>query len=148
MNYYISEYFTIQEFVPKSVYLDRGEKAWQLMDLHLLENYYALRKQLGVPITLNDWAWGGKRHWQGLRSADSSDYKVYSQHSFGRGGDADIKDIPANEVRQQIRDRRIVLPHPATFEVNVSWLHMDTRQSTDMITFVNLTDVVWRFKGE
>ncbi len=43
--------FIIQELVPEVVFNDRGDKAWQLMDIRLLANLDALREQVGVPMT-------------------------------------------------------------------------------------------------
>ena len=116
-----------------------------------MENYDSLKDQLceqegkNVPITINNWYWGGNRHWSGIRLPDSSDYKVSSQHPYGRAGDSINPIVPAEEIRQRIERKEIILPHPATFEVNTAWLHMDTRQSLFHVTFVNLTMVVLQF---
>ena len=147
-HYYTCEHFSIKEFVPEVVWMDRGEKAWQLMDLHLLENWDSLRDQLGCTITLNNWSWGGERQASVLRIAGQPHYTAYSQHTFGRAGDGLLEEITAEEVRTRIKKRDIILPHPVIFEVDVGWIHMDTRQSTDMVTFVNLKEVVWTYRGD
>jgi len=131
---YKAKYFIIQELVPKSVYEDRGEKAWQLIDIRLIENIDSLRHQLGVALTINNWNAGGSRDESGLRIAGQRYYKQYSQHSFGRAVDI-ICSIKAETIRQSIRDKDIILPHPATFELDVNWLHMDVRNSKDHVYF-------------
>ena len=123
--------FIIQELVPRSVYLDRGERAWQLIDYRLIDNMNALRTQLGVSITVNDWLWDGDRDQSGLRVIGQEYYKPYSQHTFGRATDS-ICEIPAQEIRELIREGiYIKLPHHACFEDNVSWLHMDVRNTAN-----------------
>lgn len=145
-HYYVCDHFVIQEFVPEIIYLYRGEKAWQLIDHHLLENYDSLREQLGTPVRLNNWHQkDGTKQWQGLRLPEAPDYRLTSQHSYARAGDSSADGISAEEIRTRIQDREIILPHPCTIEVGVPWLHMDTRQSTDLITFVDTEKVVWRY---
>ena len=124
-----AEKFIIQELVPESVYLARGEKAWQLIDYRLIDNLNALRTQLGVPMTINNWHVGGQRTQSGLRIPGQVHYKPYSQHTYGRAADP-ICEIPAQEIRDMIKEGvEIKLPHYACFEDNVSWTHMDVRNT-------------------
>lgn len=122
--------FIIQELVPKSVYLDRGGKAWQLIDYRLIDNLNALRTQLGVPMTMNNWIWGGNRDQSGLRIPGQEYYRPYSQHTYGRAADP-ICETPAQEIRERIKSEDIILPHYACFEDNVSWVHMDVRNNNN-----------------
>jgi len=126
-----AKHFVIEELVPEVVFDDRGEKAWQLIDHRLIANLNSLREQVGAPMTCNNWHLGGpgrKRTQSGLRVVGQPYHKIYSQHSFGRAVDL-ICSVPANEIRQRIKDKKIILPHPATFEEGVSWLHMDVRNN-------------------
>ena len=126
--------FVIQELVPEIVYKDRGEKAWQLIDHRLIANLDALREHLGVSMVCNNWHTSGDRTQSGLRVKGQSHYKPYSQHSFGRAVDL-VCSIDAEEIRQMIKDKKIILPHPATFESEVSWVHMDVRNNDQRIYF-------------
>ena len=131
-----AEYFDIRELVPESVFDARGQKAWQLIDLSLIENADSLRKQLNVSMTCNNWHSGGARTQSGLRIPGQSHYKPYSQHSFGRALDL-ICSVSAKEIRQDLKDKVIVLPYPATFEEggNITWLHMDVRNQDEHTYF-------------
>ena len=131
---YNAKNFIIQELVPESVFNDRGEKAWQLIDHRLIVNADSLREQLGVPLTCNNWHHHGPRDQSGLRVQGQSYYKQYSQHSFGRALDL-VCGIPAEDIRAAIKAKEIILPHPATFEEGVSWLHMDARNMSNNHTY-------------
>ena len=128
------KYFEIQELVPPQVYAERGDKALQLLDRRLLDNLDTLRLQLDVPLTVNNWHWGGDRKYSGLRVYGSEHWGMYSQHSFGRAADV-ICEVPAEEIRQKIRSREIILPWAVHVELDVDWLHMDVRNSRDLVNF-------------
>ena len=83
MSQYKCKHFKIQELVSKQVYKDRGQKAWQLLDIHLLMTIDNLRNNHGR-IIVNDWHRGGKNESRGLRTPDSPHYSTYSQHRFNR----------------------------------------------------------------
>ena len=125
---YKARFFKIQELVPESVYEERGEKSWQLLDFRAVENLDSLRAQLGVPLTVNNWDIGGTRDESGLRVTGMEYYSPYSQHSFGRAFDS-VCEIPAAEIRHRLKEGSITLPHPACFEEfeGMNWLHMDVR---------------------
>ena len=133
--------FNIQELVPQTVYDARGQKAWQLIDNRLIENLDSLRKQLGVPMTCNNWYTGGNRSQSGLRIVGQPYYKPFSQHSFGRAADL-VCSIDAKEVRRRLREKVIVLPHPCVIEEfdskgeEISWIHLDVRNQTDHLYFM------------
>jgi len=137
---FTAKHFAIHEFVPQSVYEDRGEKAWQLIDHRLVLNCDSLKEQLEkiygkrIPVTINNWFWDGDRDASGLRIPGQKNYKPYSQHSFGRAQDS-ICEVPAQEIRDHIKAKRILLPHSATFEEGVSWLHMDVRSMINGHTY-------------
>lgn len=53
-------------------------------------------------ITVNDWAWGGKREWSGLRLPGSPFYSTYSGHSWGAAIDFVPEGITPAEMRSWI----------------------------------------------
>ena len=54
-----AKHFRIEEYVPEAVFRDRNEKAWQLIDIRLIQNMDSLKDQLEdiydrkIPITIN-----------------------------------------------------------------------------------------------
>ena len=133
---YKCTHFGIKELVSKGTHDKRGEKAWALLDDRALQTVDFLREKYGS-ITINDWSWGGKSHWRGLRTPDSAYYSTYSQHSFGRAFDLIFKNTTAEKVRQDITAN----PNdPAfrfinSFEEGTSWLHFDVRNCNRILTY-------------
>jgi hypothetical protein len=133
---YTCEHFAIHELVPPRVFQERGEKAWELLDVRLLKTLDRLRKRYGS-ITVNNYYWGLEREWSGLRTPDSPYYSRYSQHSFGRAADCLFAQLSAEEVRQDI----LAAPVDPAFELigslelGVSWLHFDVRNCERVKTY-------------
>jgi len=128
---YIPKHFKPQEFVPPSVYNDRGDKSLQLIDDRILRIADYLRERYGS-TTINNWCWGGNRQWSGLRTPDSPYYSMYSQHTMGRAVDCIFKGISAEEVREDIKKSDILTDltlNSVTLEDGVSWLHIDVRNN-------------------
>ncbi len=130
---YECEYFVIQELVPRHVYEDRGQKAWQLLDVSMLIGMDQMRDEHGR-IIVNNWHVGGNREWSGLRTPGCPFYSEYSQHPKGRATDSLFLDKEVSIVRDDI------LEHPGKFgicavELNVIWLHADWRNCTPTMTF-------------
>lgn len=122
-----AEYFKIFELVDPETYEARGQKAWELIDSRLITVIDRLRAIFG-PATINDWKWGGKFKWSGLRTNRCRIGAKYSQHRFGRAADLKFKNVSAQEVRDFIKADPI-WPHVGVrcVEKDVSWLHVDVR---------------------
>lgn len=137
---YIPKHFGIKELVPKQVFADRGEKAWQLLDDRILLTIDMLREKYGS-ITINDWSWkkDGEKfsQWRGLRTADSPYYSKYSQHSFGNAVDLIFKHVTAEQVRQDILANPVdpAFVYINSFEEGTSWVHLDCRNVQRILTF-------------
>jgi len=133
---YQCSFFSLHELVPEEVYLERGDKAWESLDERMLITLDKLRERYGL-MTVNNWYWGGRRQWSGLRIPGSPDYKPYSQHTFGRAADCLFENISAEEVRQDI----LSMPDDDSFrlisslELEVSWLHFDVRNCDRVKTY-------------
>lgn len=123
---YKCKHFKIHELVPPQVYKDRGEKAWELMDLRLLISIDKLRDEYGQ-ATINNYEFGGNREWSGLRTPASPYYSPYSQHTFGRAADIIFKDHSAEDIRKDIALFPEDYPLINCIEEDVSWLHVDVR---------------------
>ena len=85
-----------------------------------------LREKFG-PATVNDWAWGGGYTESGLRSFDFGGIHNRSLHKFGKAFDVKFKNHTAEEVRQYIIDNPNEFPYIVGLELDVDWLHFDTR---------------------
>ncbi len=123
---YKCQNFKIQELVPRHVYDDRGEKAWELFDERALITLDTLHDKYGTMI-INNWLWGGGRQWSGLRTHESPYGTQYSQHRFGRAFDVIFKNYPAELVRQDVLFHPDWFPLIASLELDVSWFHFDVR---------------------
>jgi hypothetical protein len=126
--------FTIEELVPQYVYIQRGEKAWELLDEKMLRTLDRLRDHFGR-MKINDWVWSGERQWSGLRTPDSPFYSPYSQHTFGRAFDILFLDAETDEVRGYILEHPGEFPEIGGVELGVSWLHIDGRNHAGIKTF-------------
>lgn len=127
----VSKNFTLQEFVSALVFEKYSEKALWFIDPRIIESTQSLRDNLGVPLTINNWFYGGNRYMSGLRTQEMSVYTPFSQHSFGRAVDIISSKITADEMRIHILENQNLYPHITTLEGNVTWLHMDCRNRTD-----------------
>ncbi len=131
----LKRYFSIKELVSKAVYLKYGETAWQFFDIRLLETLLFIREELGLPITINDWSWGGSFDERGYREntcdivlGKTIKGLIYcSAHVAGQGIDFDVEGITAQEVRDWLIANQDKLPYPIRLEEGVSWVHLDVR---------------------
>ena len=135
----IQDYFGIKELVCKHVYDKWGEKAWRFLDDRLLANLLFIRKGIGRPIVVNNWAKGGEYSQRGLRCnccalcIEKTDLrKVYlTQHVFGKAVDFNVVGMDAESVRRWIKENAEELPYPCRLEEEVSWVHMDVMNNSD-----------------
>jgi hypothetical protein len=121
---YLPKYFKIQELVSPDVYAARGQLAWEMLDTNMLITLDQLHEHYGV-MTINNWLWGGSRHWSGLRTPECPEGAKYSQHRYGRAADILFKTVTAEQVRQDIISGKF--PLITSIETGTSWLHFDTR---------------------
>ena len=132
---YECRHFKIHELVSQDTYGDRGLLAWELLDWRLLHTIDSLRDKYG-PITVNDYFWGGKYEWSGLRDPDSPNYRKYSQHTFGRAVDLKFKNTTPDKVRQDILDNPDDFIYINSVELDTdSWLHIDVRNCKRIKTY-------------
>lgn len=127
----VSKNFSLQEFISPIMYDRYGTKALWFIDQRIIESAQALRDNLNVALTINDWAYGGDRYMSGLRTSDMDIYRPFSQHSFGRAADIVSPEMSAEEMRNHILENEHLYPHITTLEGNVTWLHMDCRNRTE-----------------
>jgi len=129
---YNCKYFTIEELVPKE-YMDiyTESQLWAMFDDRLLKGIDLLRDDFGK-VTINDWSWGGKFNYSGLRPQSWYMNPSASQHCYGRGADLKFKEVDAETVRTAIlanedRYSRFI----SRLEKDVAWLHCDIANTTE-----------------
>ncbi len=125
---YKPKHFKLQEFVSKDFYDTHGERAWNCLDERMLMTADALRERFGT-MTINNWVWGGGRQFSGLRTSGDQHYSPTSQHSYGRAFDAIFSSVDAETVRQYILSHPDEFPHIRFLEADISWLHIDVRNT-------------------
>jgi len=132
----VSKYFEIYELVPEHIYNKFGDKAWWFIDPKLIKTLDKLKEIFNKgTIVINDYHWNGKRNWSGLRVAGCPYYSETSQHSFGRATDCIFSAYSAEEVRDFIIFNPNKFPEVKGIELDVSWLHIDVRNSDKVILF-------------
>lgn len=142
------KHFKVQELVDKNTYEQRGDKAITTLDKELLtfidnyaEHLKSINSDVKVEVIVNDWSWGGRFQWRGLRTPDYKKFKKFSQHSFGRGIDFDVYidgvRVAPEVTRQWIADNRFTdwVRHIAFVEEGVNWVHVDTRANDGDLIF-------------
>ena len=142
---YRPQYFELHELVCPHVYRVWGEKAWMYLDEKGLITIDWLRRTIGKSMTINDWYEGGTFDQRGLRcilcdivkeKSDKGELYV-SAHLLGKGYDADIKGLTAEEVRLWLSKNKDKLPYNIRVEKGVKWLHIDVYDTGNKITFIN-----------
>lgn len=142
---YKCKHFEIYELVSKKVYKKYGETAWQFFDEKLLRTIDLIRDLFDAAITINDWQWGGNFQQRGLRSNIDNIVKDHtnnnllycSAHCYGQAVDFDIEGYTAEEVRQYLKENKEFLPYPIRLENNVSWVHLDIRDTGSKVYIFN-----------
>ncbi|RKX19688.1 MAG: hypothetical protein DRP35_07285 [Candidatus Zixiibacteriota bacterium] len=126
----LSTNFYLDEYIPPALYKKYAAKHPNyligILDKNLILADQKLRDIFG-PIKINTWYSGGDRQWSGIRTPDSSYYKQFSQHSWGRASDKIFLKVTSDEVREYIKKHWQELGITA-IEKGVSWVHSDVRQ--------------------
>jgi hypothetical protein len=141
-NKYMPTHFTWEELVPPGVFSKFGIECRRLFDNRILWSIDQIREYFDRPVVVNNWKVGCKPGGtvftqRGFRTADLG--AKYSLHARGSAIDFDVKDIPAETVRQEILAHQ---SHPAfqyitRMEANVNWVHIDNAMtdSDDIVLF-------------
>ncbi len=135
---YKCKHFKIYELVDKHTFEKFGEDAWMFFNPLALMSLDGIREFFGVPVTVNNWKWGGGLQYRGLRPVYYTSGATYSQHRFGNSFDLDVKGVSAEDVRKVITANKDCLEfrHITCIEGSVSWLHFDCRNISDRIRII------------
>lgn len=133
---YICKSFRIEELVSEKTYSDRGVRAWQMFDDKILITIDAIKARFPQgSMTINNWLWSGDRQYSGYREPGSPWYSQYSMHSFGKAMDSVFSDYDTEEVRTYVLNNPEEFSYVTGIEMGVSWLHVDCRNSYDLLKF-------------
>lgn len=126
---YKPRWFETHELVYPEAWIERGDKALELMDDRILKTADDLRDRFGK-ITVNNYEWGGQYKESGLRSFTTVTGAKWSQHRFGRAIDCKFAYSAPEEVYDYIRANPEEFPGITTLEnieATPTWLHVDCR---------------------
>ncbi len=129
LNLKASKYFLLHEITyPGTVSLG----TMKYFDPGYFEAIDFIREFFGKPVYANNWAWGGKMRYRGLRPFNCRVGSSKSQHKYGRGFDFNIKGMTPDEIRRAILENKIeFLKHGWTTiedgQYAPTWVHIDGR---------------------
>lgn len=122
-----SKHFTIKELVSKETYSQYGNRAWELFDPRAIDTLDFIRDLFGVPVTVNNWVWGGQFQNRGYRDENCKIGADKSPHKRGMAFDFDVKGHTAQQVRDVLWQNSDKLPYPIRCESDVNWVHIDVK---------------------
>lgn len=151
----ISQNFIAQEFVPKHIWDQFGERStWFINEkaVRIAEFYKSFftsyfKKKLGndkvktVLVVINNWNTGGPKQWSGLRTAKCTEGAENSQHRYMNAFDSELIILMTDGTKQEVdyvEIHKIIQEHEAEFLANgvtcledvsiaSGWLHTDFR---------------------
>ncbi len=134
-NVYVPKHFRVEELVSRKTFETLGAaRILRYFDSRILEMadklaahfcYDADGKKIGS-ATINNWVFGGKRQYSGLRLPGEPEFKQWSDHSFGRALDIVFSTATADEVRDHIEANPQLYPYITFIEegARITWLHI------------------------
>jgi len=136
---YICKHFKIYELVDPATHRKFGERAWMFFDDDTLRMIDGIREYFDVPMTINDWHWGGQFRWSGLRTVDCKEGSTWSIHRLAKAFDMKAKGISADAMRAEIMAHQDhpFLKYIYRMEDGVSWLHVDRANVENRIVLFN-----------
>ena len=132
--------FMTQELVCPHVFKKWGDRAMMFADPRLLEWLEWFRKEIGKPVVVNTYTYGGKYSQRGYRcnlcslvkDKTTANVMYLSAHTRFQAVDFNVPGMSAEEVRQWIYTRRHEMPHKIRIEMDtVEWIHVDVANNTD-----------------
>lgn len=134
MNTYRTKHFELRELVDEAIYVERGDRAWELLQPGALITLDKLRDVFG-PIVVNDWAKGGHHREAGLRLPMTSTGAKWSMHKFGGAFDPKFRNASPKEAFDYILAKPQEFPFITTLEdveKTITWLHFDVRNHSKL----------------
>ena len=134
-----SKHFKLAELVPLSVINSFHEDLlWNMFDEDILKSIDTIKEKFSKgSISINTYMWNGDRTQSGIRTKNSKYYSEGSMHSVGKAVDMIFSKYTTDEVREYILANQDEFPFIRRIEADVSWLHIDTKDTgkKEIITF-------------
>ena len=135
----VSANFYLQEFIDPDTYKRFGSSSIWFIDKKIINLAQFIRERLGKPCTVNNWHSGSNRKHAGFdppggwRKATS-----LSQHRFGRAMDLKVKDVTADELREELKNnysiyKRLGLGAIEDGAFAPTWCHIDVRETEELL---------------
>ena len=126
--------FTLQEFIDPDTYKKYGTSSIWFIDPRIVNLAQFIRERLGKPCTINNWTSGGQYQLSGFRPPECTIGAKLSQHRFGRAIDLKVKDMTADEVREDIISNYDVYKKVGLTTIEdgayaPTWCHIDIRDT-------------------
>ena len=139
----ISKNFYLDEFVDPTTYGRFGANSRWFVDTRIVAGVQFMRDKMG-PLTINDWANGGRFRLSGLRPFETSIGSKWSQHKYKNGADIKSAKYSPDELHEFLKaneDLYIQNQWVTTIEklqFTPTWTHVDNRNTgLDKFLFVN-----------
>jgi hypothetical protein len=137
-------HFRIEELVDPDTLSKYGEDVcWEFFPDSSIDMLRGIRDFFDVPITINNWVFGGSFRFRGYRPPSCKIGAAHSYHRSGRAFDFDVKGLTAAQARKMILDNNDDqrLKGIWRMEDGVSWVHVDSGNPPDG------KDRIYLFKG-
>lgn len=127
----LKPYFNVKELVCNHIYSKFGEQSWMFLSTQLLHVLLCLRTDiLRMPMHINI----GNMHQRGMRCNMCPLVKgkksVYvSSHVTGNAIDFNCEGKTAEEIREIIKAKPLLLPCKIRLERDTQWVHLDCYDS-------------------
>ena len=134
-------YFRMEEFVSKNIYLKYKEKSQWFIDPRIRKLANFTRKFFGKPVKINDWVWGGTFEQRGFREPESIVGTNLSQHRFCRAIDINVADMTPKTVYGAIlANQRVFMEAGLTCMEDIidtpTWNHLDIRNTGEQTIII------------
>lgn len=129
---YKTKYFKIEELVPKKIHelIKNEDVKFKMFDENCLKFLDFCRERYGSLI-VNDYIFGGKNQFRGLRTSEYENYNINSMHSKGCAFDFIPTKISVDEIFDDLRKNKknISLVSRVEYFEGISWIHFDTKKT-------------------
>jgi len=130
----VTSNFYVDEFMHPTAYKLLGKLSARLINNNIYVIMQELRNDIGKPITVNNWVYGGRFKNRGLRLPFSTVGAWRSQHKLGNACDFHVKDFSPLQVYDFIMQNEdkylnLGLTRMEDPRITRTWLHIDCKKT-------------------
>ena len=127
----LKPYFDVKELVCKHIYSRFGEQSWMFLSTQLLHVLLCLRTDiLRMPMQINTNTMNQRGMRCNMCPLVKSKKSVYvSGHTTGNAIDFNCEGKTAEEIREIIKAKPLLLPCKIRLERDTQWVHLDCYDS-------------------